>query len=37
LSDEALIIHAEQGGGVERILALIDRWGVPKMDILKGP
>jgi predicted Rossmann fold nucleotide-binding protein DprA/Smf involved in DNA uptake len=37
LADEALVIHAEQGGGIEKISAMIDQWGVPKIDILKGP
>src|SRR3989338_3043628 len=30
LSDEALIIHAESGGSIERIAMLIDRWSIPR-------
>jgi len=33
MADEVLIIHAEPGGSVERVSALIDRWGVPKIDL----
>ena len=30
LCDEALIIHAEPGGNVERISKLADRWSIPR-------
>jgi predicted Rossmann fold nucleotide-binding protein DprA/Smf involved in DNA uptake len=30
LADEALIIHAEPGGSVERISELIERWSIPR-------
>ena len=29
LCEEALIVHAEPGGSVERITELIDRWNIP--------
>jgi predicted Rossmann fold nucleotide-binding protein DprA/Smf involved in DNA uptake len=32
LSDEVFIIHAEPGGGIERISQLIDRWNVPRSE-----
>jgi predicted Rossmann fold nucleotide-binding protein DprA/Smf involved in DNA uptake len=30
LSDEVLIVHAEPGGGIERISQLVDQWNVPR-------
>jgi predicted Rossmann fold nucleotide-binding protein DprA/Smf involved in DNA uptake len=33
LSDEALIIHAEPEGSIERISRLIDRWNVPRREL----
>lgn len=30
LADEALIIHAEPGGSIERIIGLVDRWNIPR-------
>ena len=30
LADEVLIIHAEPGGNIERMIALIDRWNIPR-------
>ncbi|HEX5605087.1 MAG TPA: DNA-processing protein DprA [Candidatus Binatia bacterium] len=36
LADEALIIYAEQGGGIEKISAMIDQWLIPKIDLAKG-
>lgn len=33
LSDEVLIIHAEPGGHIAEVSQLVDRWGIPKMDI----
>jgi predicted Rossmann fold nucleotide-binding protein DprA/Smf involved in DNA uptake len=30
LSDEVLIIHAEPGGGIERISRLVDQWNIPQ-------
>jgi predicted Rossmann fold nucleotide-binding protein DprA/Smf involved in DNA uptake len=30
LSDEVLIIHAEPGGSIERISALVDRWKIAR-------
>ena len=30
LADEVLIIHAEPGGHIERMRALIDRWNIPR-------
>jgi predicted Rossmann fold nucleotide-binding protein DprA/Smf involved in DNA uptake len=29
LSDEILILHAEPGGSIERLIRVIDRWSVP--------
>lgn len=33
LSDEVLIIHAEPGGGIERISELVDRWRIPRVGL----
>jgi predicted Rossmann fold nucleotide-binding protein DprA/Smf involved in DNA uptake len=30
LSDEVLIVHAEPGGGIERISQLVDQWNIPQ-------
>jgi predicted Rossmann fold nucleotide-binding protein DprA/Smf involved in DNA uptake len=30
LSDEVFIIHAEPGGGIERIARLVEQWNVPR-------
>lgn len=33
LSDEAIIIHAEPGGSVERIAKFVDRWSIPRREL----
>lgn len=33
LSDEAIIIHAEPGGSVERITKFVDRWSIPRREL----
>ena len=33
LSDEVLIVHAEPGGGIERISDLADRWRIPRVGV----
>lgn len=33
LSDEVLIVHAEPGGGIERISQLVDRWRIPRVGV----
>jgi hypothetical protein len=33
LADEVLIIHAELGGTIERILELIERWSIPRRKL----
>jgi predicted Rossmann fold nucleotide-binding protein DprA/Smf involved in DNA uptake len=34
LADEVLIIHAEPGGSIERILESVDRWKIPKRNLV---
>jgi predicted Rossmann fold nucleotide-binding protein DprA/Smf involved in DNA uptake len=34
LADEALIIHAEPGGSIERIIGLVNRWNIPKRQAI---
>jgi predicted Rossmann fold nucleotide-binding protein DprA/Smf involved in DNA uptake len=34
LSDEVLIVHAEPGGGIERISQLVDQWNVPRRRLV---
>jgi predicted Rossmann fold nucleotide-binding protein DprA/Smf involved in DNA uptake len=36
LSDEVLIIHAEPGGSIERMIDLIDRWNIPRLESKSG-
>jgi predicted Rossmann fold nucleotide-binding protein DprA/Smf involved in DNA uptake len=33
LSDEVFIIHAEPGGGIERIARLVEQWNVPRRTL----
>jgi predicted Rossmann fold nucleotide-binding protein DprA/Smf involved in DNA uptake len=33
LSDEVLIIHAQPGGGIERIAELVDGWRIPRVGL----
>jgi predicted Rossmann fold nucleotide-binding protein DprA/Smf involved in DNA uptake len=33
LADELLIVHAEEGGEVERMIELSDQWNIPKREI----
>jgi predicted Rossmann fold nucleotide-binding protein DprA/Smf involved in DNA uptake len=33
LADEVLIIHAEAGGAVERLIELSDRWNIPRREM----
>src|SRR5262252_6911878 len=34
LADEVLIVHAEPGGAIERISRLIDRWNLPRREVV---
>ncbi len=34
LADDVLIIHAEPGGSIERILESVDRWKIPKRNLV---
>src|SRR5262245_47446344 len=34
LADEVLIVHAEPGGVIERISRLIDRWNLPRREVV---
>jgi|RhiMetdeSRZDD1v2_1073273.scaffolds.fasta_scaffold160461_2 predicted Rossmann fold nucleotide-binding protein DprA/Smf involved in DNA uptake len=36
LADEILIIHAEPGGAIEQISHLVDRWNIPRRELVRS-